>query len=126
MYTQVASNKRKSWFLIAIFIIVISILGLVFSLALNKQLILYIAVIFSVIYAWISYYNSDKIALAVSRAKKIKKNDAPELYRTVENLSITAGLPTPQIFIINDQAPNAFATGRDPEHAVVCVTTGLL
>lgn len=73
-----------------------------------------------------SYYNSDKIALALARAKPIKKSDNPTLFRTVENLSIAAGLPRPRIYIINDASPNAFATGRDPKHSAVAVTTGLL
>ncbi len=126
MYTEVAANKRKSWLLIGLFILVTTIIGWIFSLALNSPALLYFAVIFAIIYAWISYYNSDKLALAVSKAKKIEKKDAPELYRTVENLAITAGLPTPQIYVINDEAPNAFATGRDPQHSVVVVTSGLL
>jgi len=126
MYTEIASNKRKSWILIGLFIIVTTLIGWVFSQALGNPAILYIAGVFAVVYAWISYFNSDKIALAASRAKKISKADAPDLYRVVENLAITAGLPTPTIYIITDDAPNAFATGRDPAHSVVCVTTGLL
>ncbi len=126
MYTEVAANKRKSWLLIGVFIIIVTLLGWIFSLAFHNQTILYFVTIFAVGYAWLSYYNSDKIALAASRAKKVEKKDAPELYRTVENLAITAGLPTPTIYIIHDDAPNAFATGRDPAHSVVCVTTGLL
>jgi heat shock protein HtpX len=73
-----------------------------------------------------SYWYSDKIVLAISKAKPVAERESPELYRVVENLAITAGLPTPKIYIIDDLAPNAFATGRDPKHAVVCVTRGLL
>jgi heat shock protein HtpX len=126
MYTEVAKNKRNSTLLVLAFLTVTVILGWVFSRALNNSLILYIAAFSSILYTWISYYNSDKMVLAVSGAKQVKKSDAPELYRTLENLTITAGLPMPRLFIIDDTAPNAFATGRDPEHAVVCVTTGLL
>lgn len=126
MYTNVAKNKRNSWLLIGVFIIIVALIGFVFSQALDNQAILYIAVALSLLYTWVSYYNSDKMILAVSRAREVKKRDAPELYRTVENLAITAGLPTPKVYVIEDSAPNAFATGRDPAHAVVAVTTGLL
>jgi len=104
----------------------IIILGYVFSVAMDSVGILYFAVGFSIISSFISYWYSDKIVLAMSDAKKVEFEDNKELYRIVENLCITAGLPTPRIYIINDTAPNAFATGRDPEHAVVAVTAGLL
>lgn len=126
MYSNIAKNKRNSWLLIGIFIIIVTLLGFVFSQALDNQVILYVAVGMSLLYTWVSYYNSDKMILAVSKAREVKKRDAPTLYRTVENLAITAGLPTPRVYIINDSAPNAFATGRDPQHAVVAITTGLL
>lgn len=126
MYSNVAKNKRNSWLLIGVFIIVVALLGFVFSQALNNQAILYLAVGLSLLYTWVSYYNSDKMILAVSKAREVKKKDAPQLYRTVENLAITAGLPTPRVYIIEDSAPNAFATGRDPEHAVIAITSGLL
>ena len=126
IYNQVDSNVRKSWLLISIFIIAIILIGYVFSYALNNPGILYFAVGFSVISSFISYWYSDKIVLAMSAATEVKHEDNPELYHIVENLCITAGLPVPKIYIINDTAPNAFATGRDPEHAVIAVTTGLL
>lgn len=126
MYSQIDSNKRKSFFLIGAFIIIVAAIGWVFARALGNPILLYIAVIFSIIYAWISYYYSAQMTLAVSKAKEVQKKDAPELYRLVENLAITAGLPTPKVYIIDDDAPNAFATGRDPQHAVVAVTTGIL
>jgi heat shock protein HtpX len=85
-----------------------------------------LAVIYSFLTSFISYWYSDKIILSLSRAKLIEKTDSPELYRIVENLCITAGLPLPKIYIIQESQPNAFATGRDPEHAVVAVTRGLL
>jgi len=104
----------------------IILIGYVFSYAMESSAILYFAVIFSVVSSFISYWWSDKIVLKMSNAKLIKFEENKELYRIVENLCITAGLPTPRIYIIQDSAPNAFATGRDPEHAVVAVTSGLL
>lgn len=109
-----------------LFLIFIIGVGWIFSYYYNNQVILYIAVIVSVAQAFISYYYSDKITLAVSGAKVVEHKDNAQLYHIVENLCITAGLPTPKIYIINDSAPNAFATGRDPKHAVICVTSGLL
>lgn len=126
MYSSISQNKRNSWLLIGGFIIVITLLGFVFSQALGSSAILYGAVIFSIIYAWTSYFYSDKMVLAASKARQVQKKDAPGLYRIVENLAITAGLPMPKVYIIQDSAPNAFATGRDPQHAVVAVTTGIL
>lgn len=126
MYNQIDINKRRTFLLISIFLLFVIALGWIFSRALDNPIILYIAVIFSSVQAFISYYYSDKITLAISGAKEIKKNENLELYRIVENLAITAGLPMPKIYIIDDLAPNAFATGRDPKHAVICVTRGLL
>jgi len=126
MYTEIGRNKRNSAILMLVFMMVVIALGWVFSIAMKSSIILYGSVIFALGYTWISYYNSDKMALAASHARRVEKKDAPELYRIVENLAITAGLPTPRIYIMEDTAPNAFATGRDPQHAVVCVTTGLL
>lgn len=108
------------------FLIFVMVVGYVFSAALNASWILYIAVAFSIISAFVSYWWSDKIVLKMSGAKEVKFEDNKELYRLVENLCITAGLPLPKIYIIEEEAPNAFATGRDPEHAVVAVTRGLL
>lgn len=126
MYSSITKNKRNSWLLVGGFIVLVTLLGWVFAQAFGSRWFLYGAVGFSIIYTWISYYNSDKMILAVSAAKEVQKKDAPELYRIVENLAITAGLPTPKVYVINDTAPNAFATGRDPEHAIVAVTTGIL
>ncbi len=103
----------------------IIVIGWVFSLYLEMPGILPIAVVISVGMSLFSYYFSDKVVLGISGAKEIKRTDDPELYRTVENLSIAAGLPTPKVYLIEDTAPNAFATGRDPKHAVVAITTGL-
>jgi heat shock protein HtpX len=126
LYTQVDSNVRKTWFLITVFLILIISLGWVFSYIFESPLILYIAVIVSIVWSFSSYWYSDKIVLSLTKSHPIKKEDNPELYRIVENLSITAGLPIPQIYIIDDISPNAFATGRDAKHGVVCVTQGLL
>lgn len=108
------------------FFVFIILVGYVFSYAMNDSAILYIAVAFSIIFSFISYWWSDKIVLVMSSAKEVKHDDNKELYHIVENLCITAGLPVPKIYIIDDTAPNAFATGRNPEHAVVAITTGLL
>lgn len=126
LYTHSDSNKRKTWLLMSMFFVFIMVVAYVFSAALDESSIVYIAVIVSVVMSFGSYWWSDKIVLAMSDAKEIKPENDRELYRLVENLCITAGLPIPRIYIINDTAPNAFATGRDPEHAVVAVTAGLL
>jgi heat shock protein HtpX len=126
IYKEVDSNKRKSVLFIGLFLIVIVALGWLISAIYNNYIILWLAVIISVVQAMISYYSGDKISLAISGAKEVQKQESPRLFRTVENLSITAGLPMPKVYIIDDEMPNAFATGRDPEHASIAVTRGLL
>lgn len=126
MYTQVAANKRKSVALTLVFILLVSALGYVYSVAFDRPGAFIFVAVFAVLYALISYHFSAQIALGLAGAKPIAKQDAPELYRLVENLSIASGLPMPKVYIVNDPAPNAFATGRDPKHAVVAVTTGIL
>ena len=126
IYTQADSNTRKTWFLITGFLVFIIALGWLFSYLLDSNAILYIAVFLSIFMSVGSYWWSDKIVLAMYKAKLIEKKDNPMLYNVVENLCITAGLPVPRIFITPDMQPNAFATGRDKNHAVVCVTQGLL
>jgi heat shock protein HtpX len=126
LYTHSDSNKRKTWAYLAGFFVFIIIVGYIFSVAMDDSTILYIAVIFSVVANFLAYYNSDKMVLAMSKAHEIDHDSNRELYHLVENLCITAGLPTPKIYIIDDTAPNAFATGRNPEHAVIAVTSGLL
>ena len=117
---------RKTWlYLLGFFLFVIGA-GWLMSYVLGSQIILWIAVVLSIVMSFGSFWYSDKLVLSLSHAKPIEKKDAPELYRIVENLSITAGLPMPRLFIIQDAQPNAFATGRDAKHAVVAVTTGLL
>ena len=108
------------------FFVIIIILGYFISTYYRSSAILYVAVIFSVVMNIASYWWSDKIVLSMSGAKEAKHDEYTELYHIVENLSITAGLPMPKVYIITDASPNAFATGRNKEHAVVAVTTGLL
>lgn len=126
LYNQADANKRKTWLFMLFFFIFIILIGYVFSYAMNNSTILYVAVAFSIVSSFISYWWSDKIVLAMSSAKEVKHDDNKDLYHIVENLCITAGLPAPKIYIINDTAPNAFATGHNPEHAVIAVTAGLL
>ncbi len=126
LYTHKDENIRKTWILISVFLIFIIGLGWVFSYQFNSSIILLIAVIFSILMSVTSYWYSDKIVLAMSKAKEVKHDENPELYHIVENLCITAGLPLPKIYIIEEMAPNAFATGRDSKHAVIAITRGLL
>lgn len=126
LYTQSESNIRKTWLYLAGFLILIIFLGWLISYMMQTPSILIIAVVLSVLMSFFSYWYSDKIVLRLTRAKAIEKKDSPELYRLVENLCITAGLPLPKIYIIEEAQPNAFATGRDPKRGVVVVTRGLL
>ena len=126
IYTYRDANIHKTWALFSVFLIVVIGLGWVFSQIYGNASILFFAVIFSSIMSIISYWYSDKIVLMMTRAKEIQKKDAPELYNIVENLTIAAGLPMPKIYLVADRSPNAFATGRDPKHAVVAVTSGIL
>lgn len=126
LYTQAEFNIRKTWFYLMFFLILIIVVGWLISYLLQSPTILYLAAIFSVFLNFFAYWYSDKIVLAMSGARPIEKQDNPELYRLVENLCITAGLPLPKIYIINEAQPNAFATGRDKKHGVVAVTRGLL
>lgn len=127
-YTEINSNKRNSVILMMISITVIIVLGYIFSRATQDEsyTLVWIAIIISLFSTLVSYYQGDKIALWSSGAKPITKNDNPEIYRLVENLAITGGLPNPKIYIINDPAINAFATGRKPELASIAVTTGAI
>ncbi len=127
MYTEIANNKRKSILLIGVFLVLVIALGWGISWYYGDQTILYIAVAIAVGQAFASYYWADSIALGISGAQEAPRK-APflDLHRAVENLAITAGLPKPRVYVIDDPAPNAFATGRDPKHAAIAVTTGLL
>ncbi len=126
MYSQIAANKRKTWLIMAMFAIIIGGLGWVVSNLYGQPYFFYLALIIGGVYALIQYFAAAKLALAMNGAQEVTKKEAPRLYRTVENLSIATGMPMPKVYIIDDPAPNAFATGRDPDHAVVAATTGLL
>jgi heat shock protein HtpX len=126
LYAQAESNIRKTWLYLFFFLILIIGVGWVISYFFQSPVILWIAVFISIFINFFAYWYSDKIILALSKAKLVEKKDNPELYRIVENLCITAGLPLPRIYIIDSAQPNAFATGRDTKHAVVAVTKGLL
>ena len=126
LYTHKDKNIQKTWFLMAGFLAFVILVAWGFSQIYGNPGILYFGVIFAVVTNVLSYWYSDKLVLAMSHARPIEFKDNPELYRIVENLCITAGLPLPKIYIINEMSPNAFATGRNPEHAVIAVTKGLL
>lgn len=126
IYTQQTSNVQKTWMLMGSFLVGIVAIGYAVSWYLNDSSIVYIAIIFAILMNVGSYWFSDKVVLSMTGAQPITKAEAPELYNIVENLAITAGLPMPKVYIMHDPSPNAFATGRDPEHAVVAATTGLL
>ena len=126
MYSAIAANKRKTWLIMALFVAILGLLGWIFGNLYNQPSFLYLALIIGGVYALIQYFLAAKIATAVNGAREITKKDEPRLYRTVENLTIAAGMPMPKVYIIDDPAPNAFATGRSPNHAIVAATTGLL
>ncbi len=126
LYTHKDRNIRLTWLYITGFLVFVILAGYIFAGAMENSAILYGAVIFSIVMSFSSYWWSDKIVLAMSRAKLVTHDNAREIYHLVENLCITAGLPVPKIYIIEDTAPNAFATGRDPEHGVICLTTGII
>jgi heat shock protein HtpX len=126
VYSQIDANKRKTVLLMFGFFVLIGLLSLAIGWYFDSYTITLTALLFAIGYAFWSYYASSKLALSVNNAKQIQKSDAPELWRIVENLCITTGMPMPKVYVINDPALNAFATGRDPNHASVAVTTGLL
>ena len=126
LYTQQSKNIHKTWLLMTLFFSVVIAIGWLFSQITGNSGILYIAVIFSIVMNVVSYWFSDKIVLAMHHAEPVEMKSHSELYRVLENLTIAAGLPMPKFYLIQDQQPNAFATGRDAKHAVVCVTSGLL
>lgn len=126
MYSNIAKNKRKTVYIFGVFILLIAGLGWLVAEYLGHPIITPFVLIGALIYAFITYLSGAKMALAVNRAQEIQKRDNPRYYRIVENLAITNGMPMPKVYIMNDPAPNAFATGRDPKHAAVCATTGLL
>lgn len=127
MYRAIAANKRNTVFIIVLFVIIIGLLGLFADFYFGGNYGIFIGTLVgATIYTIVQYFAAGSQALSISGAKPITKADNPRLYRIVENLAITEGLPMPRVYVINDPAPNAFATGRDPKHASVAATTGLL
>lgn len=126
MYRAIARNKRNTVFTILLFLLIIGGLGWLASFIYNSYTILWVVVIGATLYAVVQYFLASSQALSMSGAVPITKADNPRLWNVVENLSITTGTPMPAVYVVNDPAPNAFATGRDPQHASVAATTGLL
>jgi|TARA_B110000211_G_scaffold102130_3_gene118871 heat shock protein HtpX len=129
VYRAIAANKRNTWIIMVFFMVLIAGLGFVADLYVTgggPGIVFYAVVIGAIAYVAIQYYSSGSQALSMAGARQIQKADNPRLYRIVENLAITTGLPMPNVYLVDDPAPNAFATGRDPEHAAVAATTGLL
>lgn len=126
MYSEIAANKRKTWLIIALFVVIIGVLGWIVSGLYGEPSFLYLAFIIGGGYALIQYFLAAKLATAMNGAQEVTKKEEPRLYRIVENLSITTGMPMPKVYVIEDRSPNAFATGRDPKHAIVAASRGLL
>jgi heat shock protein HtpX len=127
VFEEVRANKIKSWLLFIVFVLLVGVMGALFGVYLGTPIGgLIIAGIFAVIYGLIAYYSGGSMILAMSGARPVTKKEFPHLYHTVEGLAIAAGIPTPKCYVIDDSAMNAFATGRDPQHASITVTTGLL
>jgi len=126
MYKAIATNKRNTVLIMAVFVGLITAIGWAVSYFYNDTSITLWVLIGALIYALIQYFAAGSLAVAMTGAQQIEKSDNPRFYRIVENLSITLGMPMPKVYIINDPAPNAFATGRNPQHAIVAATTGLL
>ena len=126
MYSAVARNKRNTVLIVLVFLLIVGALGVAASVIWNSWSIGILALLGAGAYALVQYFAASGQALSMSHAREVDATTAPRLYRTVQNLSITMGLPMPRVYVVVDPAPNAFATGRDPEHAVVAATTGLL
>ena len=126
MYKQIAANKRNTVLIILVFIALIAAVGCAVAYFVGDWVVSIWVLVVATIYALIQYFAAGSLAVAMTGAREIQKKDNKRLYNIVENLSITAGLPMPKVYIIDDPAPNAFATGRDPKHAIVAATTGLL
>ena len=126
LYTQQSKNVTRTWLLMSLVFLIVIGLGWFFSIYFQNPSILIFFSIFAIVLNVVSYWYSDKVVIKLSGARPATREEFFDLYTIVENLSITAGLPTPKIYVVEDNAPNAFATGRDKNHAVVCVTTGLL
>lgn len=127
LYTNQSSNIRKTWFMMTGFLLFVIVLGFILSYIYSNSMFLYVALFLSLATNVGAYWFSDKLVLSMANARPINsKDEYPELWNTMENLCITAGLPMPKLYVIDDPAPNAFATGRDKDHAVIAVTTGIL
>ncbi|MGI6612695.1 MAG: M48 family metalloprotease [Candidatus Nanosyncoccaceae bacterium] len=126
MYSQIDKNKRKTWLVMAMFFVIIAIIGALVGYLSDDFSVTWIMLGISAIYALIQYFFASKMAIMMSGAREVDRQSAPRLYHVVETLTITTGLPMPKIYVIDDSSPNAFATGRDPEHAAVAATTGLI
>ena len=126
MYSAISKNKRNTVLIMAVFVALIGVIGIVVGYLNDNYSLSVTILVMAAIYALIQYFAASSLAMAMTGAKEIQKQDAPELWRTVENLAIASGVPMPKVYLINDPAPNAFATGRDPKHAIVGATTGLL
>ena len=128
MFQDIKRNKRESWFIVFAFVLVITLIIYYICMALDLGTIsIFIALIFSITSAWSSYYYSDKIVLKLNKARPATKEEDLQLVNILDALIVAAGLPNkPALYVVDDPQPNAFATGRDPEHSVICVTTGLL
>jgi len=126
MYKAIAANKRNTLLIMAVFVAVISAIGWAVSYYFGNTSVAYIVIAGAALYAVLQYFMASKLAVAMTGAVQIEKRDNPRLYRIVENLAITLGIPTPKVYIIDDPAFNAFATGRDPQHAIVAATSGLI
>lgn len=126
MYKSIAANKRNTVIIMAVFVGLVGAIGWAISYAYGNRSIAYWVIGVAAIYALIQYFAASKLAVAMSGATEIEKKDNPRLFRIVENLAIATGMPTPKVYLIDDPAPNAFATGRDPQHAIVAATTGIL
>lgn len=126
MYKAIAANKRNTFIIMAVFVAIIGAIGWAVSYIYGNRSIAYVVLIIAAVYALIQYFAASSLAVAMTGAEEIEKKDNPRFYRIVENLAIATGIATPRVYIIDDPAPNAFATGRDPKHAIVAATTGLL
>ena len=126
LYTQQSKNVTKTWLLMTLVFLIVIGLGWFFSIYFQNPSIVIIFGLFAIVLNVVSYWYSDKVVIKLSGARPATREEFFDLYTVVENLSITAGLPTPKIYVVQDPAPNAFATGRDKNHAAVCATTGLL
>ena len=126
MYKQIAENKRRTIYIIIGFVLMIGAIAGIFAYVYGDWKIAVWTLIVAIAYAVFQYFYAGSLAVMMTGAKEIEKKDNPRFYNIVENLSITTGLPMPKVYIVDDQAPNAFASGRDPKHALVAATTGLL